>query len=189
MVLIPLDAEALDDLRDALSFYLDGECYAFAAALQRLTGWPIVALRTSEHDFRHAAVRDPNGRLWDVRGRVSDEDFGEPFGAHLPLDVREVTLTNLRTVRPVFDDSIDSAANYAEIALPDLPCLPNSRRERMKRFMAELEELSRRHGFWIRPKAPAQHLWPLLAPGEGDEHYEVRPTHDGNGYGFDRTLG
>ena len=169
--------------------YLDGECYEFAAALSQLTGWQIVALKTPDHDFRHALVRDPEGGLWDVRGFLTDDEVGGPFSVAGPYDLREVALEDLRKVRPVLDQSIRRAKYCIELIWPDLPFVETARIVRYTAFMNELEKLSRRHGVWLRAPVPAKHQWPALAEEDGDEAgYTMAPVESGNTYIIDRRL-
>lgn len=189
MILRPLPKDVMRRLKEVIPPYLDGECYEFAAALHALTGWPMIGIRSEEYPIRHAVVRDPEGRFWDIRGPVGEKALGRPFGLRPPYGLREVTLADLRAVRPVFDESIHVAAQFAEVLFPDLPCLPDSRRERAKKFAEELEKLSRRYGFWIRSAVPAEHVWPKLAAHEGDEEgYALRPTHDGLAFSLNRVI-
>ena len=75
--------------------YCHGECHVFAAALHRLTGWPIhVVVDNDEHhwdsdeeddDFIpvvvHVLCEDVDGNFWDVRGsRPRDSLYEEMMG-------------------------------------------------------------------------------------------------------------
>jgi hypothetical protein len=183
--LSPQEREYLQDL--SLSMHLDGHCYEFAVALSQLTGWPIVALRTPEHNVRHAAVRDPEGNLYDARGKVDAGAFGKPFNVSGALDLREVTLEDLCAVRPVFDRGIARATQIAETLFPELVRIPSERAQRTRAFMEELEALSRKHKIWIR--APYPTTKPCLAQGEDDEAgYLLTPSTDGNTFFIDRLL-
>jgi hypothetical protein len=172
--------------------YLDGQCYELAAALRRGLGWPMVALMVGDL-VRHAVVRHPDGGFWDARGRVGEEALGAPFGLTPGgFALREVEEADLRAVRSVPPDAVTSAARLAMALWPDLPWreLPwrePTWRDRVVAFAEELEELSRRHGVWLRSAVPAAP--PMLARGEGDESgYRLVQTADGTGWGVDRVL-
>jgi hypothetical protein len=69
---------------ERVAFYTAGHCYWMAAAVHRLTGWPIVAvvsdcetsrLRLSdERALLHAMNRAPCGRLLDIEGLHEESD-------------------------------------------------------------------------------------------------------------------
>lgn len=56
--------------------YLNGECWTFAAALQRRFGWPLAALLDQDDDPIHlVALRDGiTEHLVDVRGVLTQEE-------------------------------------------------------------------------------------------------------------------
>ncbi len=166
--------------------YLDGQCYTFAGAMHQLTGWPIHALR-AKHDFRHAFVVDPEGNKWDVRGAVSPEEFGDPFGVPPPYDTRLVTLDDLRTVRDISDFAIIQAIRLIEVLWPHLPYIRETETMRKKRFADGLERLSRETGIWIRSAVPA--CPPVLADAAGDEGgYNITVGAFANVYCINRYL-
>ena len=186
-----LEGEKRESLhRFAKGAYLDGLCYEMAIALHRTSGWKMVALNYG-HPERHAAVRDPGGQLFDVRGRAaSEEEFGKPFGAAPPLDLREVTEEELRLVRPISEVQIRRAMFFVELLWPELAQNEKSTRLfRHVQFVNELEALSRRHGIWIRSPVPAVPTWPVLAEADGSETgYELQPSEDGNAYFVNRSF-
>lgn len=174
-----------------LGRYLDGSCYEFATALHRGLGWPMVGLmqKTSlgKPVIRHAAVRQPDGKLRDVRGEITVSEFGQPFQElELPYVVREVTENDLRDVRPVAERAIDLASRLAEALWPELPWL-SGQQKRYKEFADGLEELSRRTGVWIRSQVPA--CPPVLADAFGEEDgYVLEQTAEGLGFTIDRSF-
>lgn len=188
--LLPLSGEDLDTMRSlAASIYLDGECYAFAIAVSRGTGLPIVGLMEGAVP-RHALVywRDKN-RFVDVRGEhaMHEPRLGAPFG-HRPgsYDLQELPEERLFAQRPIDGASIRYAQRYADILLPQLPWR-RSRAARAKSFCDELEDLCRRHGLWIRSPYPAAK--PVLCDGVGDEDgYTIKPTAEGSQFTIDRRL-
>ncbi|MBP9827837.1 hypothetical protein KBC55_01655 [Patescibacteria group bacterium] len=168
---------------------LDGQCYEFAAALQRLTGWSLWALRTHEHHMRHVLVRDSEGTLWDARGPLRDaREIGWPFGVREPYDLREITFEEMTQVRLVEEHAIEACALVIEVLWPNLVRC-DSRLRRQEAFVRDLEELSRKHNIWIRAPAEAQHVWPALAEGIGGETgYTMAPTLDANAYYINRRF-
>ena len=186
-----LDGEAAQCMRGiAESGFLDGECYAFAIALSRGLGWPIVGLYPTEASTipRHAAVYGPDKRIHDVRGPLGQRstEFGAPFGIAPPYYLRPMSEDDLRNVRPVVEHTIRLARRIAEHLWPHLPWI-ESEAQRARAFADELEVLSRKHRLWIRGMAPA--MLPLLAKGEDDEGgYVLKPTDDGMTFTIDRYL-
>lgn len=188
--LLPMPGEDLDTLRSiAQSMYLDGECYAFAIAVSRGTRLPIVGLMEGSVP-RHALVywKDKN-KFVDVRGLhgIHEPALGQPFG-HRPgsYDLQEIPEAKLYAQRQIDDSSIAYAQKYADILLPMLPW-KQGRALRAKAFCDELEDLCRRHGFWIRSPVPAAK--PILCEGHGDEDgYSIKPTSDGGQFTIDRRL-
>jgi hypothetical protein len=48
--------------------FVEGQCHGLALALHRRKGWPLVAIDNADGDCVHVCVRDPDGRLVDIRG-------------------------------------------------------------------------------------------------------------------------
>ena len=147
------------------SIYLEGECYAFATALHRGLGWPMVGIMdfidsTDKKVIRHVAVKSPDEILYDARGVVSDEELGVPFDLHSPYEMRTVTEDELvrdRETAEVRERSIRMAQKFAETLWPNLPW-KESFESRVKAFADALESLSREHELWIRSPVPASLL-------------------------------
>lgn len=183
--LITLDGRNKNAIQGITAAFLEGECYAFAIALHRDLGWPMVGLM-EKGTVWHAAVRDPEGNLWDARGRVSKEEFGGPFGFGPLFNLKTITEKDLFDIRPVTDISICRASKTAQTLWPDLPWKPHTLRCRVLSFAEELEAVSRKHGFWIR--SMFQGYRPVIAEGDGDESgYQLEMTLDG-GYAIDRSY-
>ena len=90
--------------------YLNGECYAFAIAMHRATGFPMVGLvgeLQKKTTVIHAAVLNPEGKFFDARGVVSEEEFGKPFGYKPPYRLKQVSEPDLRDIRPVDEHEIN----------------------------------------------------------------------------------
>jgi hypothetical protein len=63
-----LDTESAEFIRDLLiGTCLDGQCYEFAFAVSRGTGYPMIGLIVDDV-IRHVAVALPDGRYLDARG-------------------------------------------------------------------------------------------------------------------------
>jgi len=185
-----LEGEDREILHNMLvSRCLDGQCYEFAIALNRLTSWSLWALSSSEYAIRHVLVRDAEGVLWDVRGPLRDRiEIGRPFGVREPYDLYEVTLDDILRVRRVSDDAIESCTHVIEVLWPSV-ARTGSRLHRQEAFIRELEALSRKHNIWIRAPTEAQHLWPFLSEAFGEEvGYTIAPSMDANAYMINRRL-
>lgn len=169
--------------------FLDGECYAFALALHRGLGWPMVGLMDGKV-IRHAAAQPAlrTLQLYDVRGvtNLFGEEFGRPFGIKPPYDLREVSEEDLRAVRPIHERTIERAAYWAEVMWPHWPW-KQGYAIRAKAFADDLEKLSRKHGLWIRSVTPT--LRPVLARSKGDElGYTISMTDGDTAFTIDRRL-
>lgn len=155
--------------------FLEGECYAFAIALGQGLGWPMVGLM-KDNTIWHAGVRAPDGRIHDVRGFLTEEEFGGHFLSP-PFNIREIVADELYTTRPVDEYTIKKARQLAEVLWPELPWV-STHALKVKAFADELEALSLKYGLWICGSVPADP--PRLCIGVGDEGgYLVHPTMDG----------
>ncbi len=187
---VHLQGESLDTIRSlATSAFLDGECYAFAIALNRNLGWPIIGLMDDNGIPRHALVHSrSHGILFDVRGSftVHEQELGRPFSFRPPYNLQKLTENDLLRVRPVHERTISYALRMAEIIMPDLPW-KESRMIRARQFCDELETLCRKHGFWIRSPVPTAR--PILCETADDEDgYTLRWTDCGMQFIIDRRL-
>lgn len=142
----------------------------------------------NDTQIRHAAVRAPDGRLHDVRGYISEEELGRPFGLPYPYTLKVVTekdLTREGESQEAREETITRARKMAETLWQELPW-KDSYASRVLAFAAELEALSRKHKLWIRSQTPAS--FPMIALGEDDEAgYRLRPTFVGH-FGIDRYF-
>lgn len=187
--ILPLDAEGLDAVRSvALSTFLEGECYAFAIAIHRGTGLPIVGLMEGVVP-RHAFAYWPQKSMFiDVRGEhgINGMELGKPFHHRPPYDLQDINEGRLFGQRPVEDATIAMAMCWAELLMPHLPW-KKGRMERVSKFCDELEKLCRRHGFWIRSPYPTTK--PILYEADDDEDgYSIQPIATGTSYTIDRRL-
>ena len=173
--------EALHDIYEGM--FLHGECYAFAIALSRGTGWPMVGFMQGDVVW-HAGVRRPDGMLHDVRGAVCAEEFGRPFDTPSPLLI-PVSEDMLRAIKPIGEMIIATASRIAQALWPDLPWKTDTLVVRVQAFAAALEKLCREHGFWIRGATPGSS--PMIAVSGDDEGgYVLEPN--GFMYTIDRYL-
>jgi hypothetical protein len=179
------DREFLTDLCQGM--YLDGSCYIFALAMHRALGWPIIGLMEGR-TIRHALVRHPGGKLWDVRGPVPEEMAVAPFGlaTYDFSEVAEAELVTLCHGEEHVEYKVEMAERMAQSLWPNLPW-KSSQKERLQEFADGLEELSRRTGVWIRSPVPG--CPPVLAPGLGDEGgYRLSQMPVPQGYTIDRYF-
>ncbi|KND50821.1 MAG: hypothetical protein AB202_00245 [Parcubacteria bacterium C7867-007] len=178
----PEDHEMLHDMYRGV--FLEGECYAFAIALNQGLNWPMAGLM-KDAVIWHAGVRAPDGRIHDVRGLLTEEEFGGHFLSP-PFDIREITANELYATRPVHNYTVKRARQLAEVLWPELPWVENHTMK-AQAFADELEALSRKYGLWITGGIPADP--PRLFTGGGDEGgYEVRHTIDGLAHTITRYL-
>ncbi len=167
-----------------IAMCLDGQCYAFAIALHRCLGWPMVGLM-QENVIRHACVSDLEGNLWDCRGMVNKEEFGRPFGITFPYDLNPVTEKDLNSKVPISEPLIESLSKMAQTVWPDLPWKSDTFLVRVRAFAEDLEALSRKHELWIYGNSP--NMLPAIAEGVGDEKgYTLESVI--SGYVINRSL-
>lgn len=189
-VICKSDKGTFEFIRDLCrSMFLCGECYAFAVAVHRGLGWPMFGLMRN-NEIRHAFLCPANVSsdvFFDARGYISEEKLGKPFGADQPYELRQIEEKDLYAKRPILDNSIDKARQFAEIIWPNLPWKGDTRANKILVFAEELEALSRKHGFWIRGAFPGTP--PLLAEGCGDESYSLKLMADGCTYSIARLIG
>lgn len=159
--------------------FLHGECYAFAIALHQGLGWPLVGLM-EKGEAAHAGVRSPDGRIHDVRGFVSEEEFVRPFSSESPYDLQELLVEDLLVIRPVHENVIKRARQVAETLWPELPWRSASISE-VAAFVDKLEALCREYDLWIQ--SPFSTQVTSIQKGDGSEQgYAVAPTMNGFGH-------
>jgi hypothetical protein len=172
------------------AMFLHGLSYEFAIALHQGLGWPMVGLMEN-CVVSHAAVR-MDGLVRDARG-IFDFDvpeerkaFGKPFSYELPYILSPITIEDLRAFRPMKSTFIHRARIIAEVLWPQLPW-EDSYISKVRAFGEALEDVSRRHGIWLR--APFPIAAPLLSLQVGDEGgYEFNLTEDGSALSMNRYL-
>lgn len=144
------DRETLRRMWEGL--YLSGCCYHLAEALHRGLDWPIVGIVHEDGRIPHAGVRAPDGRLFDIRGHVTPEEFSAPFALTEAFELRHITsediLGSVRPDEPACERGIRQARALAELLWPELPWRESSFAP-MLAFTRELEALCRRHDYWI----------------------------------------
>jgi hypothetical protein len=167
-----------------VAMYLQPNCYAFAIALSRGTGWPMHGILA--HDtIWHAGVRDENGRFRDARGIVPEAEIGQALDIDPPYVTRVVAEEDLFRIKPIPDRLVVRASIMAEALWPELPWKKEAFRSRAIAFTEELAELCRKHKVWIRP--PTDHLMYIEEP-YGDEGFRIQPTMLGQ-YAVNRYIG
>lgn len=180
-----------EELKESLELPIDGPCYEIAIALHRGLGWPLVGLldkSSANQKWRHAAVRTPEGDLWDARGLITEKEFGKPFPEiELPYVIMDTSEDDLRSIRPVHEAAIEMIAKVAEALWPELPWI-NGQQKRYKEFADELEALSRKYGLWIGGPVPG--CPPAIFPGDDglEKGYLLQQTVGGIGFRIDRYF-
>jgi hypothetical protein len=142
------------------------------------------------HVIRHALVEEPDGTLRDARGamRKDDPNLGAMFGHLLPYDLQIITEGDLREPHPVQEQSILLARRNAEALWPELPW-KESDLSRAVAFLDDLEELSRKHGIWIR-RSSYSAARPVLVEGNDEDAggYSLARTDNGLTFAFDKYF-
>lgn len=166
--------------------YLKGSCFEFAIALHRSLGFPIIGL-IADDTIHHAAVKCPDGQLFDARGHFPAAEFGKPFGLGPFNETREITETDLFDDREIQERAINMALRCAEALWPE-ESWTDSLASKALAYAEEIEEVSRKHGLW---------LWggvatcpPLISdiPNEEVSGYTVRPLATIGGFSLHRRL-
>lgn len=180
------DEEEWKALQGMSGMFLHGECYAFAIALHMGLGWDIVGLIDPDGIIDHAVVAVPESdEVWDIRGRISRAVAMQPFKA---VSARVVSIDELYETRGRIDDPLIRRARLtAETLWPELPW-KDSQVAGAAAFVDELEELCRRHGYWLWGGIPAQQ--PLISPMDHDlfQGYSLKPTIHGTTFIVERNL-
>ncbi len=104
-------------------FYVSGECHAFAAALHRMTGWPVLDVVSPALGRFHRVARAPDGRLLDAKGWTDAAGLRRRYG------VRRLTLSEARDPEDALDamsmeDGILDELADAVAAIRQLPWEP-----------------------------------------------------------------
>lgn len=191
-VLIGMTEEDRESLHEGFAEgWVHGDCYPFACALAKLTGWEIVGLMrldplSGRRVVWHAVVVDQTGGYWDGRGPTTLEEVYQSFRSDLtwPLDLKAVKAEELLEHRPA-TYGFERLIKTIEAIWPDLPEPEWCLRARTRRFAEGLEELSRRENMWVVPPVPAQ--LPFLAQGDEDDvGYQLKLAMTGTAYLLDR---
>lgn len=78
-----------DFAADVIEAFTEGDCWALAEEVQKLTGWDIVGLGTadeagrsaSERYWEHMAVRRPDGSILDITGLHGERGWLEGWNS------------------------------------------------------------------------------------------------------------
>lgn len=167
-----------------LGLHLDGNCYEFAMAVSRGTGWPMFGVMDGSV-VRHVVVKGNDGRFRDSRGVLSLKEIGEPFRLGYPVTLKAVNGADLRKVRLVSELGISRAALMAEALWPEWPWKEKCFKNRSIAFLKELEVLCKKYSVWIRSPYPNMKI--VIDNRHGDEGFCIEPACTGQ-YLFDRYL-
>ena len=99
--------------------YHDEKNFEMACALHRGLVWELVALE-HEDEIKKAAVRHPDGGLFDARGHISDEEFLKDYDDGVIISFTLEAQLNLKT-RLIVERDITEAGKLAMCQWPDLP--------------------------------------------------------------------
>lgn len=164
---------------------VNGNCYHFALAMHRALGWSLIGL-IDEGEIIHAGVKSPEGKIWDGRGEVSEDEFSQEF-VRPPFVIRGITERDLLRTGIIKEHLVEIISKRAQLIWPNLPWKKETIQGKVYRFTQELAELSQKYGLWIAGNTPAS--LPIIFEGFGDEDgYRIIPTDDGSGFIVSRIL-
>lgn len=125
-------------------WYTEGDCWALALALHRMTGWPMTALGYADEDstpysergWVHVVVRAPDDRLLDVRGLRDEESCAKEFlwsnysfyevtAAELLIDFEDDDTRDPSSASLSYAPEWDIVLADARALLAELPELPS----------------------------------------------------------------
>lgn len=165
--------------------FLEGECEAFAKALHRGLGWPIVGLMRDDR-IVHVLVKRPDGAFHDARGIVQGAELGAPFGVRQVYDIRPFEENEMGSFG--HERMIQKAMHVAMMLWPDLPWKPDGTLTQMFTFVDALEKLCQEYqcSLW----SPSSETHPIIvSPAIGDEAgYTLKPLASGIGFALERRL-
>jgi hypothetical protein len=178
----PISDEDLQHLRMARgTMFLSGQCVAFAVAVHRRAGWPLLAVRDGAGNLQHAGFRNPKGVACDARGAIGESELAHPWGGAMSETDEETLLAD----DPKIDaEAIEAADHVAGLLFPDLPG-SSAKQERLRAFAEGLEALCRGTGVWIRSDGP--HGIPVYDAYGDEGEFEVSVGAAGDAR-IDRTL-
>lgn len=192
-IVIPL-SKSSDDWRSIhsnLANYLHGKCYPFAVMLHENLGWPAIGIINGD-TIEHAGIQTPDGRIFDARGFVTEDEFPGPFKLDpgWRIELIEIDQIDLRKIKPSLARDVEEDMGFAErISRRLWPELPweNNLVTRAQGFASELEELSKKYGLYI--SSPFRTSPPMLFEIDGDEGgYTIEQLPLGN-LSINRRLG
>lgn len=192
-IVIPLSKKSDDwkSIHSHLDGYLHGKCYPFAIMLHENFGWQIIGI-VEKGVVQHAGARTPDGKIFDARGFVTEEEFVTPFKLSRTCKIKPIKVDqiDLRVKDPSSTRSVEEDMDFAEKVSrrlwPELPWKDNFI-ERAKKFADELEELSKKYGVYI--SYPITTCPPILFEMDGGEGgYTISQLPLGN-FSITRRLG
>ena len=154
-----LDESEQKFLDDTYWGYLHGKCYEFAIALHEGLSLPLVGIQVGD-EIIHAGVKSGDELYRDVRGDLTLQEFLQGFDISLEFIVRPTTREELellyvwKTRVELPRDYIDRARVHAETVWASWPWR-DSKSAQLESFVKDLEELSKKHGIWIREQFPS----------------------------------
>lgn len=143
----PIDLSTQTLFRHLLLPYIDEKNLEFAVALNRGLKWELVAIEQDE-EIKRAAVRHPEGGIFDAKGHQSDEEFLKDFDEGVIVSFDLECKLNLRT-RLIVERDVSAAGMLAQSSFPHLPWNKDTYLWLVQSFMDDLEKLSRHYGLWL----------------------------------------
>ncbi|MCC1496822.1 hypothetical protein [Alcanivorax sp. 1008] len=118
------------DIESICDRYAHGDCWCFALAQHQLTGWPLLQLQADGMPM-HAAIRAPDGRIWDAYGLSSRDLVAARYAGSTEPDTEfqwaSLNVELIYALSSPDEDDILCAADHLVLHLQLLP--PGFRRE------------------------------------------------------------
>lgn len=87
-----------------ISRFTEGDCHIFAAALEKLTGWPLHCFTYQGAPSDHAFVVRPDGKAVDIEGVHEMREFKKAWHCHKYARFTRRQLIEAEWGGPVFGD-------------------------------------------------------------------------------------
>ena len=167
----PLAETERDSLFNSPPFNEGGACLELALALHEGLGWQLMQIET-DGAIRQCCVQQPDGVLFDLLRPMEPENLEVRFGPdHF---VRAVAADWVKREYEVSTDAIAQAHWWAWCVRPDLPWQSDPSQQYAD-FAAELDQLCRKHGVYLRASLTTQPM--VVAPLNGGElGFTICPT-------------
>jgi|ERR1035437_8953195 hypothetical protein len=170
----PTDFSTQTLFNHLITEYIEDKNLELAIALHRCLKWELVAVEQDE-EIKKAAVRHPDGGVYDARGHISDEEFLFGYDNGVIISFKFETDLSFKT-RHIVERDIFEAGKLAMSMWPTLPWYKDAYIVHIMNFMKDLQKVSKHHGFWIEDSVntitPDGNCYELYITGNGE--YRVK---------------